>query len=104
MFGGWGLYADGVFVALIIDERLYLKTDDSTRPSFVAAGCAPFVYPGAAGKETQTSYWTAPDDALESPAAMAPWARLAMQSAVSARSRPARPARQRQRSTAKPRS
>lgn len=86
MFGGWGLYADEVFVALIIGERLYLKTDASTREAFTAAGCEPFVYRTAAGHEGQLGYWSAPDEALESPAAMAPWARLALQAAVAARS------------------
>lgn len=41
MFGGQGIYVDGVFAALIIDSQLYLKTDDVTRDRFVAAGCTP---------------------------------------------------------------
>ena len=46
MFGGFGLYVDDVFVALIAIERLYLKVDAQTRPRFEAAGCEPFVYDG----------------------------------------------------------
>ena len=83
MFGGWGLYVDDLFIALVAAERLYLKSDAQTRPRFEAAGCEPAVFE-ADGKQVVMSYWTAPDDALESPALMQPWARLALQAAVAA--------------------
>jgi DNA transformation protein len=96
MFGGHGLYVDDLFVALIAFERLYLKVDAMTRPRFEAAGCSPFVYEGK-GTPVTMSYWTAPPEALDSPALMLPWARLALQAAVAARAdqaaRRARPAR-----------
>jgi len=84
MFGGHGLYVDDLFIALIAFERLYLKADDSTRARFEAAGCEPFVYE-AKGKRVSVGYWTAPEEAMDSPEAMAPWARLAMQAALQAR-------------------
>lgn len=84
MFGGWGLYADDVFVALIADERLYLKADAQSRPTFEAAGCEPFVY-DAKTKSVAMSYWSAPPDALDSPALMLPWARGALQAALQSR-------------------
>lgn len=84
MFGGWGLYADGTFVALIVRDRLYLKTDEATRDGFAAAGCEPFVHT-APGRPVTTSYWSAPPAALESAAAMAPWARDALGAALRAR-------------------
>ena len=83
MFGGHGLYADGLFVALVAFDRLYLKVDADTEARFAAAGCAPFVYEGK-GAPVRMSYWTVPDDAMESPALMTPWARLALQAAVKA--------------------
>ncbi|MBL8348004.1 MAG: TfoX/Sxy family protein [Rubrivivax sp.] len=83
MFGGHGLYADGLFVALIAFERLYLKVDADTEPRFAAAGCTPFVYEGK-GAPVRRSYWTVPDEAMESPSLMAPWARLAAQAATKA--------------------
>lgn len=86
MFGGHGLYANDVFVALIAFERLYLKVDGQTEAPFAAAGCEPFVYEGK-GTPVRMSYWSVPDEAMESPALMAPWARLAMQAAVRAASR-----------------
>ena len=84
MFGGWGLYVDDHFLALIAFERLYLKVSTDSRPRFEAAGCQPFVY-SADGKSVSLGYWTAPDEALESPSLMLPWARLALQAALSAK-------------------
>jgi DNA transformation protein len=84
MFGGHGFYVDDLFIALIAFGRLYLKTDAQTRPRFEAAGCEPFVY-DAVGKSVTLGYFTAPDDAMESPALMQPWARLALEAALRAR-------------------
>lgn len=96
MFGGWGLYGGEVMVALIAYERLYLKTDPETRPAFERAGGEPFVYEGA-GRSATMSYWTVPAEAMDTPALMAPWARLALQAAL----RSARKARLRPAATAK---
>ena len=85
MFGGHGLYIDDLFVAIIAFERLYLKADADSRPRFAAAGCEPFVY-DAKSKAVTMSYWSAPPQALESPALMEPWARLAIAAALQARS------------------
>lgn len=84
MFGGHGLYVDELFVALIAFDRLYLKADAQTRGHFEAAGCAPFVYDGQ-GRSVTMGYYTAPEDAMESPALMQPWARLALEAALRAR-------------------
>lgn len=84
MFGGHGLYVDDLFVALIAFDRLYLKADAQTRPRFEAAGCVPFVYDGQ-GKAVTMGYFTAPEDAMESPAYMQPWGRLALDAALRAK-------------------
>ena len=84
MFGGFGFYVDEVFMAIGIGDELYLKTDDITRSRFDAAGCRPFVYEGSS-KAVTVSYWTVPAEALESPALMLPWARLAFEAGLRAR-------------------
>lgn len=84
MFGGHGLYVDDLFVALIAFDRLYLKADAQTKARFEAAGCEPFVYDGK-GQSVTMSYFSAPDDALESPAYMQPWGRLALEAALRAK-------------------
>lgn len=83
MFGGHGLYLDGLFVAIVADERLYLKADAASAPVFEAAGGQRFEFEGA-GRRVQLQYWTPPDEALDSPALMQPWARRALQAALTA--------------------
>jgi DNA transformation protein len=83
MFGGHGLRIDGIFVALVAFDRLYLKADATSRPHFVAAGCEAFVY-HAKGREMVLSYWTVPPQAMDSPESMQPWARLALDAALRA--------------------
>jgi DNA transformation protein len=83
MFGGHGLRVDGLFIALLAFERLYLKADAQSREQFAAAGCEPFVYAGK-GKPVTLSYWTVPAQAMDSPEQMRPWARLALEAALRA--------------------
>ncbi|MFN3493577.1 MAG: TfoX/Sxy family protein [Hydrogenophaga sp.] len=84
MFGGWGISTDGMNISLIAWDTLYLKTNAATEPAWLAAGGEPFVYE-AKGKPMKLNYHTPPAEALESPALMLPWARLALEAAVAAR-------------------
>lgn len=81
MFGGWGFYVDDLFFALIARDTLYLKADAVSAPQFEAAGGEPFTY-AREGKPFTLGYWTPPDNALDSPTAMAPWARLGLDCAL----------------------
>ncbi len=101
MFGGTGIYLDGHFMALIANGVLYLKADASARPAFVAAGCQPFCV-DAAGKRVVMGYWSAPEQAMESPALMRPWALLALDSALRAAAAK-RPAARRKPNASQPR-
>jgi DNA transformation protein len=89
MFGGHGVYVGDHFLALIIGETLYLKADDEAREAFRAAGSAPFEYATRDRQRTVMAYWAAPQDAMESPALMLPWARLASALRAAASKRPA---------------
>ena len=84
MFGGWGISVEGMNIALIADDTLYLKTDGDTVATWLAAGGEPFVFE-MKGKLKSLHYHTPPAEALESPALMAPWARLALDAALAAR-------------------
>ena len=42
MFGGVGIYAQGLFFALIAYDRLYFKVNHTTRPDFERLGMEPF--------------------------------------------------------------
>ena len=72
MFGGHGVYVDGTMCAIVFDGRLFLKVDDATRAEFEGAGCAPFVYTGQK-EPIAMSYWSVPEQALESAEDMRPW-------------------------------
>jgi DNA transformation protein len=72
MFGGVGIYAGDVFFALIAEDTLYFKVDDSTRPEFEARGCRPFKPFGESGAVMQ--YYEVPVDLLEDAHALRPWA------------------------------
>lgn len=83
MFGGHGLYFDGLIIGVVIGDVLYLKADEGTRSRFASAGGAPFTYASGHGRAPVTmSYWSLPDEAMESPQAMLPWARLAWEAAL----------------------
>jgi DNA transformation protein and related proteins len=84
MFGGHGFYVDDLFVALLAFDRLFLKADPVAQPDFEAAGSRPFTYPGRDGQVQVMAYWSAPGEAMDSPALMQPWLRLAMASALRA--------------------
>jgi len=77
MFGGLGVYVDDVFIAVASDGRLYLKTDAESQPLFDAEGSEPFAF-GKKGEVVTTSYWSAPDSAMESAERMARWAQMAI--------------------------
>ena len=81
MFGGHGIYHDGLMIALIADEALYLKVDTQTAPRFRAAGCEPFVYTRQR-KPIELSFWSVPESAMDSPQDMKPWLTLAYQAAL----------------------
>jgi DNA transformation protein and related proteins len=78
MFGGHGLYSGGVFFGFVLDDVLYLKADDASRPRFIAARQQPFVW----NKRPSRNYYRAPPEALESPAEALDWAREALGAAL----------------------
>jgi DNA transformation protein len=92
MFGGYGIYGDGLMFGLVFDGRLFLKVDDENREQFRAADCQPFVYHGQK-QPIEVSYWSVPESALESSEDMRPWARLGLAAAL--RKANAKPAKKR---------
>jgi DNA transformation protein len=92
MFGGYGISTSGLNVALVADlgggEKLWLKADAPTRSLFEAAGCERFTYATTrrgARVSQSLNYYSAPEEAMESPELMTPWARLALDAALKAR-------------------
>jgi len=105
MFGGYGLSTDGLTIAIIADlgsgEKLWLKATDDNRHQWEAAGCERFTYQSTkdgAPVARGMNYYSAPEEAMDSAHAMAAWARLALQAALSAKApKPRRTANPRER-------
>ena len=77
MFGGEGLFRDGLMFGLVDDDRIYFKTSDESRPAFVAEGCGPFTFHMKRGEAILTSYYALPERLYDDPDELAEWARAA---------------------------
>lgn len=89
MFGGHGLYLDGLFIGIVDDETLYLKADAESRADFETAGMQPFTY-ASRGRRIALSFWEAPADVIEDPQELHRWVAAAARAASRARTPPRR--------------
>ena len=72
MFGGAGLYFEGLFFAIVADDVLHFKVDDSNRGDYEAAGMGPFKpFPD---KSEVMQYYEVPIDVLENRDTLRDWA------------------------------
>ena len=83
MFGGWGIYHDGLMFGLYAAGRLYLKTDAHSMAQFQAAGSEPFTYMQR-DKPVKLSYWSAPESILDDREQAVIWGRTAFEAALRA--------------------
>ena len=81
MFGGHGIFKDGLMFALVADDLLYLKTDDQNRPTYEAAGLGAFTYVKR-GKPMAMSYREAPPEGFDDPDVLRDWAAEAFAAAL----------------------
>ena len=86
MFGGHGVYLDGLLFALVFDNGLYLKADEINRGEFISSGWQPFSSTRG-HRRTTYSFFRVPEDMLESAERILPWARSAYAAAMRARSK-----------------
>ena len=86
MFGGHGIFHQGLMFALIADSQLYLKTDSHNLALFRDAGLTAFRYSRADGKQFRMSYYQAPESFFEEPEQALFWTRTAQQAATRAAS------------------
>lgn len=81
MFGGFGIFHQGLMFGLIADGSLYLKADDKSRDLFEAEGSEAFTY-YKKDKPYQLSYYLAPEAFFEDSEACIDWARIAFDAAL----------------------
>ena len=81
MFGGQGVFYDGLMIGIVEDDTLYLKTDPITVGHFEAQELEQFTY-AREGKKIGLSFYQAPGEAMDSPEDMTEWATLAYQAAL----------------------
>jgi DNA transformation protein len=65
MFGGYGIYLNGIIFAIIIDEELYFKVDKTNIDMYKKYNSEPFSYTTKNGKKAVMSYWKVPCTVLE---------------------------------------
>ena len=90
MFGGYGVYAEGLCFAIESDGEVFLKVDARSQPDFSAAGSSPFIYL-AKGKPMRTSYWRLPAKAHDEADQLIRWAALGLEAARRAAEAKAKP-------------
>ena len=84
MFGGYGVYRDGLMFALIVNDVLYLKSDEYSANTFTELGLPPFEYVKN-GKAIQMSYYAAPEEIFDDPEQAKQWANRAFEAALRSR-------------------
>jgi DNA transformation protein and related proteins len=83
MFGGAGLFREGLMFGLVFDGAIFLKVDDASIPDFEREGSTPFVYTlaksaGRVGRQSLSSYWRLPERLYDDPEELVSWAQRAL--------------------------
>ena len=84
MFGGWGIYKNGIFFALIADGVLYFKVDESNKKDYEDLESEPFVY-NAKGKSMTMSYWNLPEEIMSDQQLLKEWVDKSVLAGVSSK-------------------
>jgi DNA transformation protein and related proteins len=83
MFGGVGIYSDGAFFAVIDNDTLFFKVDETLSKRYRNKGMPPFTpIPGA---KPMMGYYQVPPDVLEDGQMLVKWARDSIRLAESSR-------------------
>ena len=73
MFGGYGLYKNGIIFGMIVDDTLYFKVGEDNVGDYKAQGSKPFTYQAKNGKKVAMSYYEVPADIVEQPQQIKEW-------------------------------
>ena len=85
MFGGKGVYHNGLIIALEVDGEILLKADEVSSADFAGAGSSQWRYEGRkTGRPIAMPYWTIPDEAIDDPEMFRDWAVRAYEASLRA--------------------
>lgn len=84
MFGGYGVFHDGLMFGLVADEQLYLKADKENTADYTELNLPPFMY-DKNGKLVKMSYYLAPEEIFDDPELAQQWASNAFNAALRSR-------------------
>ena len=71
MFGGYGIFHEGLMFTLISEDILYLKVNQTNRDMYKRAGSKPFPH--------GISYWEVPTDVIEENNELQEWANISVE-------------------------
>ncbi len=77
-----GLFREDTIFGIVVEKRVYLKCDETTRGKFAEEGASAFRYGGRDGSEIVTSYYELPARLYDEPGEAADWARAAFEAAL----------------------
>ena len=78
MFSGTALYIDDAMFAVILNDTVFMKSDDALGEAYLEAGSEPFEYDRKDGRRVVTSLMSLPVSALDDPGEALDWARKSL--------------------------
>ncbi len=86
MFGGSGLFRNGIMFALIVrDGTFHFRVDDTNRPDYEATGMPPFTFQHKnQSRRAAMPYYVCPPEVMEDADEFSVWAEKAWAAAVAA--------------------
>ena len=79
MFGGHGIYKDGIIFAIIAYDELFFKVGDLNRADYESRESHPFIYEGGKHKQTNMGYWSVPEEIMNDQELVSEWVDKAVQ-------------------------
>lgn len=85
MFGGHGIYSGKLIIGLIVENQLYFKADESTRPDFEKHDSEQLIFTDKNNKKFIMPYMTLPESILENREELPLWIEKAYQVSLRAK-------------------
>ena len=79
MFGGHGLFVNGLMFSIVVNDVVYLKGDEQSAGIYTDADCQRFTYMRK-DKPVHLNYYQAPDSSLDDSSELHHWATIAVAS------------------------